>query len=137
MFKKLSLGVVMSILCVGLAYAWGDGACPYKRKMAAAAAASSPVTAVEPASVIGGWSPVFFNAYDQTKINQIITMIKEDKIKKIDITYPIQATKLAEKIDTKLKAKAPSLVTMSPEKLTNTKDTQYDYTRVSVVLYYK
>lgn len=135
MFKKLSLSIVISILCVGLAYAWGDGGCAYKRKLAAEA--SSPVKTVEPANAFGGWSPIFFSSYDETKINQIITMIKEDKIKKIDITYPTQATKLAEQISNKLKAKEPSLVTMNPEKLTNTKDIQYDYTRVSVVLYYK
>ena len=136
MFKKLSLGVLMGVLYTGLVYAWGDGNCPYKRKLAAAAS-SSPISTTEQEAIVGGWSPVFFDSYDETKINQIIAMVKEDKIKKIEISYPTQATKLAEKIDTKLEAKAPNLVKMNPEKLTDTKDFHYDYTRVSVLLYYK
>ncbi len=86
--------------------------------------------------LIGGWSPMFFTNYDTNKVNQIITMIKENRIKAIKITYPTSNVYVAFKITQAIQKDTNQEITLSRLDLQGTPTTKYNKNQVVVTLYY-
>jgi len=87
----------------------------------------SPANSNSSQPIIGGWYPVFFDAYDQTKIDSIITTIKENRARRIVVLYD-KNTSLA------IQSKVNFAVERNHE---SPKDgsAQYNHNRVVVTVY--
>ena len=86
--------------------------------------------------IIGGWSPMFFNEYDVSKIQSIVSIANKNKIKTIHITYELNNQKLAYKIYDAIIHKTQIKPQINEIKLTDTADLKYNHDIVSVTIYY-
>ena len=93
----------------------------------------SPANSNSSQPIIGGWYPVFFDAYDQTKIDSIITTIKENRARRIVVLYD-KNTSLANQIISGIQSKVNFAVERNHE---SPKDgsAQYNHNRVVVTVY--
>lgn len=94
----------------------------------------APSTQHQP--VIGGWYPVFFDNYDQTKINSIISTIQENRAKRIVVLYD-QNTALANQIIASIQSKVNFAIERSQDVPKDTATTKYNHTRVVVTVFLK
>lgn len=88
------------------------------------------------AEAIGGWSPMFFTSYDIKKVNGIVTMIKEKRIKDIKITYPASKSDLAFKIARAIQKDTDQVITINKFDIKDTTTIKYNHSQVVVTLYY-
>lgn len=94
----------------------------------------APSTQHQP--VIGGWYPVFFDNYDQTKVNSIINTIQENRAKRVVVLYD-QNTALANQIIAGIQSKVNFAIERSQDMAKDTATTKYNHTRVVVTVYTK
>ena len=85
-------------------------------------------------TVVGGWYPVFFDKYDQTKVDGIIDAIKDGHAKRITITYDMNE-KLAEEITAKIQEKLNFAVEMKQVKNKDTKTLKYSHNKAVVTVF--
>ncbi|MCP4181081.1 MAG: hypothetical protein GY756_25230 [bacterium] len=83
--------------------------------------------------LIGGWYPIFFKKYDQSKVDSIKNSIISGKAKRVTITYDRNKV-LAEKILANIQAKLNFAVEMNHVAL---KDgtAKYNHEQVTVTVY--
>ena len=89
----------------------------------------------EPKEIVGGWYPVFFNEYDQKKVDSIIKTIAENRAKRVTITYD-ENKELADKILESIQSQLNYAVEMNhvaPKDGT----AKFDHSRVVVIVYQK
>jgi endonuclease G len=83
--------------------------------------------------IIGGWYPIFFDHFSQTKLDQLIQNIKEGRVASIQIQYD-QNSDLAKKIGGQLETQTsfiPTLIQSSPP---NTAIVTYERNRVIAIV---
>jgi endonuclease G, mitochondrial len=85
--------------------------------------------------MVGGWYPVFFNKYEQKKVDSIIKAITDNKAKRITITYD-DNKQLAEKILEAIQSQLNFAVEMEH---VSPKDgsAKFDHSKVVVTVYQK
>jgi hypothetical protein len=96
----------------------------------------TPTLAPQEAKVIGGFSaPIFFNKYDEKRIEKISTT---PNVKLIRISYPLQLKALALKIRNKLTSTMPTVtIDFKEVNLKDTETLKYRHDVVAVVLYFR
>ena len=95
-----------------------------------------PLLVKESATImVGGWYPIFFATYNQAKVDAILTTIKQNRVKRIVVTYAKNIA-LANRIVAEIQAKSNFTV---EQKLVKLKDgyTNSDHNLVSVIIYLK
>lgn len=93
--------------------------------------ALKPVESIE---LVGGWYPVFFNKYSNTKVLEIVDGIKTGKIKRLIISYD-ENKLLAMQIRTNIQAKVNFAIQMEHVPLTDSDSTQFNHSQVVVTVY--
>jgi endonuclease G, mitochondrial len=85
--------------------------------------------------MVGGWYPVFFNKYEQKKVDSIIKAITDNRVKKISVTYD-KNKELAEKVVEGIQSQLNFAVEME---YVSPKDgsAKFDHSRVVVTVYQK
>ncbi len=85
--------------------------------------------------MVGGWVPVFFESYEQDKVNQINQQIKTNKIKTIKISYPHNMYKVAKRIKQNLSI-SKIIIDMNEFNIEDNDRIKYRHDQVVVTLYY-
>jgi endonuclease G, mitochondrial len=84
-------------------------------------------------NLMGGWYPVFFDAYSASKLNSVIDNIKTGKVASIEIQYHRNES-LAKQITSQIEAKThlqPNLIQSSPPESTTA---TYENNRVTLIV---
>ena len=84
--------------------------------------------------IAGGWYPVFFNRYDQAKVDSIIDSIINGRVKRINITYDNNKV-LAEQVKEGIQKELNFAVKMEQVKPKDTKTVKFEHDRVVVTVY--
>ena len=95
-----------------------------------------PLLVKESATImVGGWYPIFFATYNQAKVDAIVTTIKQNRVKRIVVTYAKNIA-LTNRIVAEIQAKSNFAV---EQKLVKLKDgcTNSDHNLVTVIIYLK
>lgn len=77
---------------------------------------------------------MFFDTYDQAKINSIVSTIKENKVRRIVVLYD-KDTSLADKIISNIQAKVNFAIERSQDVPQDTATTKYNHTQVVVTVF--
>ena len=85
--------------------------------------------------LVGGWYPIFFDAYSEAKMGLLIEKIKEGQVARLSVTYN-QNKNLAERIAKEIKSQTHMPLEMKNEDLVDGKVSYY-HDRVVVVVYAK
>ena len=85
--------------------------------------------------LIGGWYPIFFDAYSEAKMGLLIEKIKEGQVAKLSVSYN-QNINLAERIAKEIKSQTRMPFEMKKEDLVDG-NVSYYHDRVVVVVYSK
>ena len=119
--KNLIVCLIAALICCG---------CTLFEKQDQATSTKKPQTK----TVIGGWYPVFFDKYDQTKVDGIISAIKEGHAKRITITYD-RNEELAKEITAKIQEKLNFAVEMKQVKNKDTETLKYNHDKAVVTVF--
>lgn len=84
----------------------------------------------------GGWYPIFFEVYDQTKVNSIISTIQQNHARRIVVLYDKNSL-LADKIITNIQAKVNFVIERSQDVPQDTATTKYNHAQVVVTVFLK
>lgn len=84
--------------------------------------------------IIGGWYPVFFREYSNSKVQEIIAGITSGKIKRLVISYDENST-LALQIKNNIQAKLNFEVQMEHVPITDTDSTKLNHSQVVVTVF--
>ena len=88
----------------------------------------------EKKQMVGGWYPVFFDKFDQTKVDSIIDSIKKGRVKRINISYD-KNKKLAEQIEESIQKELNFAVIRDQVENKDTKTVKFDHDRVIVTVF--
>ena len=115
---------------------WRQGAA----SLAAMAALAGPAHATEPMAqpqtqqqMIGSFYPVFFDKYSVEKIDSIADKLNNGQVKEVVITYD-DNKELATKIAKNLSVMTGQDIKAQHKPQQDTKDTQYDHSRVTAIV---
>jgi endonuclease G len=89
-----------------------------------------------PRHLVGGWYPVFFDDYDQDRVDSIINTINENRVKRIVVTYD-KNTALAKKIISNIQSKVNFVIEINHNVPPDTATTKYSHSRVIVTVFLK
>jgi endonuclease G len=92
-----------------------------------------PIQHQENTKPVGGWYPLFFDAYSAEKINAILNDIHSGKVASIQIQYD-QNTELAHRIATQLQTQNPVAVEMNQSSSPESSGVTYERKRVTVIV---
>jgi endonuclease G, mitochondrial len=92
--------------------------------------------AIKPAQIVGGWYPVFFDAYSAKKVNALSALIKAGKVARIQIQYD-QNTDLAKRIAAELELESSDVIELTQSSPPASPTIQYERNRVSVIVHQK
>lgn len=93
--------------------------------------ALKPVESIE---LVGGWYPVFFNDYSNTKVQEIVDGVKTGRIKRLIISYD-ENLFLAMQIRVNILAKVNFAIQMEHVPLTDSSSTQFNHSQVVITVY--
>lgn len=92
------------------------------------------VSTAEPLEIVGGWYPVFFHEYSNSKVQEIINSISSGKVKRLIISYDDNKS-LAMQIRTNIQAKVNFAIQMEHVPLTDSSSTQFNHSQVVITVY--
>ncbi len=124
MINRKSFIVLLSFLCLNSLFA-----------QTISAATPSPTATLQPEKT-GGWYPVFFEIYDQAKVDSIINTIQQNHARRIVVLYDKNFV-LANKIISSIQAKANFAVERSQDVPQDTATTKYNHRQVVVTVFLK
>ena len=85
--------------------------------------------------LVGGWYPIFFDAYSEKKMGLLMEKIKEGQVARLSVSYNQNKT-LAERIAKEIKSQTSMPLEMKKENLVDG-NISYHHYRVVVVVYSK
>ena len=85
------------------------------------------------ASQVGGWYPIFFDAYSAEKVNAILNSIKAGKVASVQIQYD-QNAELAKQIASQLQSQTQVAVELSQSSPPDTPGVTYERKRVTIII---
>lgn len=124
MINRKSLIALLSFLCLNSLFA-----------QTISAPTPSPTVTLQPEKT-GGWYPVFFEAYDQVKVDSIINTIQQNHVRRIVVLYDKNSA-LADKIISNIQAKVNFAIERSQDVPQDTATTKYNHTQVVVTVFLK
>ena len=92
-------------------------------------------SAVREGRLVGGWYPIFFDAYSEKKMGLLMEKIKEGQVARLSVSYNQNKT-LAERIAKEIKSQTSMPLEMKNENLVDG-NISYHHDRVVVVVYSK
>lgn len=98
------------------------------------AVAVNSLAAKESPELVGGWYPVFFYEYSNSRVQEIINSINAGKIKRLIISYDDNKS-LAMQIRTNIQAKVNFAIQMEHVPLTDSSSTQFNHSQVVITVY--
>lgn len=121
---KIFILSIISVICLGLTQCANSST-----------TASTTSKSTNPTRLVGGWYPVFFDSYDQHKINTIVNTIKENRVENIVVSYD-KNTDLASKVIKAIKSQSDCVLTEKQQTLKDDSAT-YNHDVVVVTVYLK
>ena len=85
------------------------------------------------ASLVGGWYPIFFDAYSAEKVNAILNNIKAGKVASVQIQYD-QNAELAKQIASQLQSQTQAVIDLSQSSPPDTPGVTYERKRVTAIV---
>ena len=85
------------------------------------------------ASLIGGWYPVFFDAYSAEKVNAILNSIKAGKVASIQIQYDHNA-ELAKQVANQLQSQTQVAIELNQSSPPDVPGVTYERKRVTAII---
>lgn len=87
-------------------------------------------------NTIGGWYPVFFQTYDENKVESIVKSINEHKARRVVVLYD-QNKSLADKIIIGIKSQVNFEIESSNKVPRDDSSTKYNHDQVVVTIFLK
>lgn len=89
-----------------------------------------------PATIVGGWYPVFFESFDKNKLDQIIKSYNNGNVKNLIISFD-NNNALASQINNYILDNSNLTPQMNYEPNTDTPTVQYEHSKVVLTVYSK